>query len=167
MKVIDFEKKGNVVRFYLGEKTEEWGWTNPNYKIENSNGKEETPDWLKPCDAYWGDDWDDYPYECNAGRVYDEFIKGYLDIVLPFDAWVLEPSDDWRQSNSHFCKKDFIARKIPCIVVLAPEQTKQYYSEPTYYEALGNDKAQKIYFGDDEKDVLKIGMLLKYMRVDK
>ena len=39
MKIIDFEKKGNVVRFYLGEKTEDWGWTRSDYTI---NGK--TPD---------------------------------------------------------------------------------------------------------------------------
>ena len=32
MEVIDFERKGNVVRFYLGEKTEEWGWTNQFYQ---------------------------------------------------------------------------------------------------------------------------------------
>ena len=44
MKIIDFERKGNVIRFYLGEKTVDWGWTNPDYKDFNGN----TPDWLKP-----------------------------------------------------------------------------------------------------------------------
>ena len=52
MKIIDFERKGNVVRFYLGEKTEDWGWTRPDYK--RSDGT--TPDWLKPSDRYYGDD---------------------------------------------------------------------------------------------------------------
>ena len=47
MKIIDFDKKGNVVRFYLG--------------------KDDLND-------YWGDDWNDVPYEHNAGTVYDEFI---------------------------------------------------------------------------------------------
>ena len=42
MKIIDFDKKGNVVRFYLGP-------TNKN--------------------DYWGDDWSDKPYEENAGSV--------------------------------------------------------------------------------------------------
>lgn len=42
MQIIDMEKKGNVVRFYLGE-----------------NGKQ------------WGDDWNDAPYDCNAGTVYE------------------------------------------------------------------------------------------------
>ena len=54
MKIIDFAKKGNIVRFYLGEKTEDWGWTNPEYKDYTG----ETPSWLKPKDTYYGDDWD-------------------------------------------------------------------------------------------------------------
>lgn len=45
MKIIDFERKGNLVRFYLGDDDlEEW----------------------------YGDDWNDTPYEHNAGQVYDE-----------------------------------------------------------------------------------------------
>ena len=40
MKIIDSELKGNVVRFYLGE----------------------DPD-------FFGDDWNHYPYEDNAGPV--------------------------------------------------------------------------------------------------
>lgn len=166
MKVIDFEKKGNVIRFYLGEKTDEWGWTNPIYKIENSNGEEETPDWLEPCDTYWGDDWGDVPYECNAGRVYDEFIKAYMDIAIPFDAYVLEPCDEWGNGNSLYSKEDFIKKKAPCLVVIQPEQAKQYFGEPAYSSALGNSAAQRVYFGDDEKDAMKIGMLLKHMKVN-
>ena len=53
MQIIDFEKKGNVGRFYLGDAT-------------------------KP---YWGDDWYDRPYNTNASRVYDKFIKGHC---VPF-----------------------------------------------------------------------------------
>ena len=57
MKIIDFSKKGNVVRFYLGEDN---------------------------CKDYWGDDWNDFPYEHNAGCVYDEYIAGIVDIAFPF-----------------------------------------------------------------------------------
>ena len=33
-KIIDFEVKGNnVVRFYLGNKTDEWGWTKKSIRI--------------------------------------------------------------------------------------------------------------------------------------
>ena len=42
MKLIDFERKGNLVRLYLGD---------------DAN--------------FTGDDWDDYPYEHNASLVYD------------------------------------------------------------------------------------------------
>ena len=31
MQIIDFKRKGNVVRFYLGEKTPDWGWTKSDY----------------------------------------------------------------------------------------------------------------------------------------
>lgn len=44
MKIIDFERKGNLVRFYLGD--------------------DDLHDWS-------GDDWNDTPYEYNAGQVYE------------------------------------------------------------------------------------------------
>lgn len=37
--IIDFKRKGNMVRFYIGK-----------------NGEQ------------WGDDWNDAPYDCNADR---------------------------------------------------------------------------------------------------
>ena len=89
MKIIDFERKGNVVRFYLG--------------------KDDLEDWH-------GDDWDDAPYEYNAGRVYDEFISGHIDIAFPYSADVLEPRDGC--VNSPFCKDDMKARRVPCIIVV-------------------------------------------------
>ena len=55
----------------MGEKTADWGWTNPDYKDFKGN----TPSWLKPSETFYGDDWNDYPYEHNAGKVYDEFIN--------------------------------------------------------------------------------------------
>lgn len=64
LQIIDFERKGNLVRFYLGK-----------------NGKQ------------WGDDWNDAPYEHNAESVYDNYIKGKRDIAFPFDFMVLEPKD--------------------------------------------------------------------------
>jgi len=62
--IIDFETKGNLVRFYLGK-----------------NGKQ------------WGDDWGDKPYEHNAGRVYDEFVQDKVIVVIPFDEYLYEPHD--------------------------------------------------------------------------
>ena len=87
MKIIDFERKGNLVRFYLGD--------------------DDLAEW-------WGDDWNDTPYEHNAERVYDEYIKGYCDMMFPFDDLVLEPCCG--TCNSGWCKDDMVAQKVPCII---------------------------------------------------
>ena len=103
--IIDWERKGNLVKFYLGK-----------------NGEQ------------WGDDWNDVPWECNAGRVYDEYIEGYEIIVIPFDCHVYEP-------ERFFSKKDLINRIVPCIIA-----SKKYSN--TFQEALRDEKAKMYYFGD-------------------
>lgn len=92
MKIIDFEKKGNVVRFYLGR---------------------------SDLDEYYGDDWNDAPYDCNAGTVYDRYISGYLDVAFPFDAAVLEPCNG--AFNCCYTKEDMVAGNVPCIIVVPPK----------------------------------------------
>ena len=67
MKIIDFEPKGNAIRFYLGD---------------------------DECNDYWGDDWNDRPYEHNAGIVYDRFIKSTADVFVDLDLAVLVPEDE-------------------------------------------------------------------------
>lgn len=114
MFIIDFERKGNVIRFYLGDDKE-----------------------------YWGDDWNDSPYEHNAGIVYDEYIKGYKDIAFPFDDLVLEPCDG--TYNCSYCKDDMKKRKVPCIIVI-PKDKQDYYDSFAYY--IGMDNIKKFYFGD-------------------
>lgn len=152
MKIIDFDKKGNIVRFYLGEKTEEWGWTNPEYK----NYKGETPDWLKPQDKYYGDDWDDAPYDCNAGQVYDEFIKGHIDVAFPFDCVVFEPCDggDWN-TNCRWCKDDMRAELIPCIVAQKIFDG-DYAWKYDYNRVVARKDSAKIYFNMDEEELKKL-----------
>jgi hypothetical protein len=145
MKIIDFERKGNVVRFYLGEKTEDWGWTRSDYK--RSDGT--TPDWLKPSDSYYGDDWDDRPYEHNAGQVYEEFIKGYKDVSFDFDDLVLEPCCGAWNCNSRWCKDDMVARRVPCIIAV-PKEIHQYSWDDAFDTWAGADGIKKYYFGDDE-----------------
>lgn len=121
MKVIDFEKKGHVVRFYLG--------------------KDDLAD-------YWGDDWNDRPYECNAETVYEEFVSDYLDIAFAFDCMVLEPQDDWRnQGNSRWCKDDMRERKVPCIIIVPPDIENDTWDDSFGYW-VGNDNVKKIYFND-------------------
>ena len=132
MKIIDFERKGNVVRFYLG---------------------------ADDCNDYTGDDWNDRPYEHNAGSVYDEYVKGFMDIAFPFDYYVIEPSMDWSyRGNSPYCKDDFKARRAPCIVVVPDAMMDSYERETMWHKEeyaywLGADGVIKVYFGDDPTKV--------------
>lgn len=117
MKIIDFEKKGNVVRFYLGN---------------------------NDCEDYHGDDWNDSPYDCNAGKVYEEYIVGYRDIVFPFGYTVLEPCNDY-ETNCSWCKDDMKSCKVPCIVANNPED--DWYAD-RFGKMCADAKAVKFYFGD-------------------
>ena len=89
MFLIDFEKKGNVIRLYFGED-----------------------------DQYWGDDWDDAPYEHNAGQVYDKFVKCYTDYAFPLNYFVTEPADDYRyRGNSPYSKQSMRDERCPCLII--------------------------------------------------
>lgn len=110
--IIDFKVVGNTVRFFLGRKDFECGWINKDFIDEN--GKR--PFWLKHNDDYYGDDWDDVPYECNAGKVYDEFIIGIRDYYFDVDWIIVEPCSG--EFNSVYCKNDFKKREIPCLIVI-------------------------------------------------
>ena len=118
MKIIDFERKGNVVRFYLGD---------------------------DDCEDYWGDDWNDAPYEHNAGTVYERFIKGFRDVTFPFDTLVLEPCSG--TYNSDYSKEDMKKRNCPCIVVVPKKvHEESWHGEFAYW--VGCAEAQKFYFND-------------------
>ena len=93
-KVIDWEREGHVVRFLLGDRRKT---------------------------DYWGDDWDDAPYEYNAERVYQEYIRGEMQMVFPFNWDVLEPSDreTW---NSPWSKEDMKAGRVPCLLAVPPKR---------------------------------------------
>ena len=119
MQIIDMEKKGNVVRFYLGE-----------------NGKQ------------WGDDWDDAPYEHNAERVYEDYVKATKDIAFTYDDIVLEPCDG--VSDSHYSKQDMIKRKVPCLIVVPGELYKEdLFIYESFNHWVGADGVLKYYFGDE------------------
>lgn len=120
MQIIDFEKKGNVVRFYLGDATAH----------------------------YWGDDWNDRPYEHNAGQVYEEFIKGYKDIAFDFDDLVLEPANGAWNCNSRWSKEDMVARRVPCIIAV-PKEVHQDSWDDAFDTWAGADGIKKYYFGDE------------------
>ena len=118
--IIDFALKGNVIRFYLG-----------------TNGEQ------------WGDDWNDCPYECNAGEVYDEYVTGTVDIYVPFDCFVLEPSNGCWGGGSGFSKQDMIEGKTPCVIIVPASQAKGSYYDEDFKHCVGYKDAIKIYFGDD------------------
>ncbi len=126
IKIIDFCKKGNLLRLYLG---------------------------ADDCKNYWGDDWNDKPYEHNAGCVYDEYIEAVVDLVVTFDGAFIEPADDWAYSGSTpFSKEDFKLCKTPCILVVSQSVAEQYWSTEEYIGMIGNKDVMKIYFNDKFDD---------------
>lgn len=119
MQIIDFQKKGQSVRFFLGAN-----------KLTN----------------YYGDDWDDTPYEHNAGTVYSQYVSGYSDVTFDFDDLVLEPCDNYG-ANSSYCKDDMRERRVPCIIVVPYSLAKDSYND-TFGYWLGHEGVKKYYFGD-------------------
>lgn len=99
MKLLDLERKGNVVRFYLGvDELEKW----------------------------WGDDWDDAPYEHNAGPVYERFVLAEADAVFPFDCGlcnahdILQPGETYQHKRG-MPKEHYIKSDEPYLVALPDE----------------------------------------------
>ena len=133
LKVIDFERKGNVVRLYLGVGTD-----------------------------YWGDDWDDVPYECNAGTVYDKYVRGYVDVAFPFNMLVREPSDDWTV-NSRWSKDDMKKRKVPCIVITDDNDSW----DDNFSTAMADESSRKIYFGDTVESLMSCGGAILEASIEK
>lgn len=118
MKIIDFHKKGNVVRFFLGADDDF---------------------------DYWGDDWNDAPYDCNAGAVYSEHIIGHKDIYFPFDDLVMEPCDG--TFNCWHTKEDMKKRRTPCIIAV-PKEIHDEYWDDSFSKFVGVDGIQRFYFED-------------------
>lgn len=126
MKIIDWDRKGNVLRLYLGEDNlKKWG----------------------------GDDWNDRPYEHNAGTVYDEFVSKIVDIGFPYGYGLYEPADD--DINSGFCKDDF-KKGIPFLVIV-PE-TRDYWN--SYAKDVNREGNIPLRFGDSITEVCKYGIIL-------
>jgi len=120
LKIIDYELKGNVVRFYLGKPT---------------------------ARNYHGDDWNDKLHESNGNRVYSEYITGTAEIAFPFDALVLDPCTGEFGANCRYSKDDMKNRIVPCVTVVPPEIAKDTHMESYSYWA-GCKEALRFYFGD-------------------
>ena len=132
MKVIDIERKGNVLRIYFGK------------------------DDLK---SWYGDDWNDYPYEDNAGPVYEEFVQAYIDAYIPFDWDIVEACNYLQDEDYYFkkehCKNDFKDGIIP-FLYLVP--TNKYYDVTflTQKELQKSNKVQHICFTDTLERVREV-----------
>ena len=139
MKIIDFETWGNVVVFYLS--------------------KDDLKEW-------YGDDWDDSPYEHNAGKVYDQFIKDEIQVAFRAEILVADPT--YGTLNSGYNKFDMVSRRIPCIILVKeyPKNVEDKWNAfHTLRELITYDKSIKIYFGDSlqtlKRKIKGIGVVLK------
>lgn len=126
MKIIDFELLGNVVKFYLGKDD-----------LQN----------------FCGDDWDDAPYDCNAGDMYNKFVSGVREIAFPSNWVLLEPKDDyWHGKYCPWCKDDFVARKTPCVIAVRIKEGNYRYEVEGHFSvyAAADDpnNVVKFYIGD-------------------
>jgi len=118
MKIIDWERKGNLIKLYLGQ---------------------------DDLSFWYGDDWDDAPYQHNAGRVYDKFVSGYKIVAIPWKYNVYEIKD--LEPNIHYSKADMRNRKIP-ILIIAKENLYRTI------EVLSDPETILIFMGD-EPDILQ------------
>ena len=129
--ICDWQTKGNVVRLYCCDQD--------NY------------------DDIWGDDWNDQPYEHNAGQVYDEYVNKVIDIYFDFDVVILEADEDWTYGgNSPFSKQDFKEGKAPIFIAYWP-QKDDYWEGNEYHLLIGaknTNRILKFYMGDMIKPIL-------------
>lgn len=122
MQIIDIQKKGNVVRFFLGE-----------------NGEQ------------WGDDWDDAPYDCNAETVYSEYVKEIKDVAFPFESIVLEPCDgvtNCQYSKQDMIKRIVPC----LIVVPGELYKEDFFIHESFNHWVGADGVLRYYFGDEMEE---------------
>lgn len=133
-KILDFECFGNIVKLYLGE----------------------------TVNGIYGDDWNDIPYEHNAGTVYDKFYTDTVEIAFPLSTQVYEPCFGY--DNSPYCKNDFLFRKVPFLLF---GQLNEAWKYSDFEYLLDNvSTLNKLYIGDDWETVLvKYGNL--FTRVEE
>lgn len=122
MKILDFECFGNIVKLYLGE----------------------------TVNGIYGDDWNDIPYEHNAGTVYDKFYTDTVEISFPLSTQVYEPCFGY--DNSPYCKNDFLFRKVPFLLF---GQLNDAWKYSDFEYLLDNvSTLNKLYIGDDWETIL-------------
>lgn len=121
LKIIDFQQFGHVIKLYLGD-----------------------------CDDYWGDDWNDRPYEHNAETVYDKYVKGTIEIPIQTHIGITTPEDDYvYRGNSPFSKEDF-KNGIPFMVI--GEETNWSFD---YHIEVARPQNVVLHYNDPINEVLE------------
>lgn len=124
--ICDWKTKGNLVRLYCCDEDQY-------------------------CDV-WGDDWDDVPYEHNAGQVYDRYVSCIIDLYFGWDIVILEAENDWEYNgNSPFSKQMFKDGKAPIFIAYRPHKN-DYWDGSEYHQLIGGKNTNRIfkfYMGDN------------------
>lgn len=110
----------------------------------------------KDCTDYWGDDWNDKPYEHNAGEVYDEFVERTVDFNIPFGCRAYMPCDG--EYNSRWSKEDFKNMVTPILIVVPKSiADKEMYawSNDDYKSWVGTKGVVRFYLEDSKEDFIK------------
>lgn len=69
----------------------------------------------------WGDDWNDVPFEHNAGIVYDKFVTHKLHVLVREDVVVSSATDDY--INSPWSVQTLMEQKKPLFNFTLGEQS--------------------------------------------
>lgn len=128
MKIIDFFRDGNIIRLYYGD---------------------------DDCSDYWGDDWDNVPYEHNAGGVYSRYIKGFAEFAFPLDFVITEPRDGY--DNSPYSKESMKNREVPCITIYNGNKLNIYFeddTDSTFKAISGFGGVQLVSYDNEENSII-------------
>lgn len=126
--IIDFYCKGNVVKLYLGK-----------------NGTQT------------GEYWNYKDYKAMAGPVESQYIKSIVDLYIPFDDTILEPSQCYDDHDIAYRKDDMKEKTIPCLIIVPAKTYCDYYCCTDFELYRTEPTAIKLYFGDvimNELDVI-------------
>lgn len=92
MKVIDIQRKGNLLRFCLGD---------------------------DDCNDYYGDDWNDAPWQDNAGSVYSQFVRKVIDVVFNWKYGI----EDSYNTEYGYCTMEDIKAGLPYYFITIDEDS--------------------------------------------
>lgn len=96
-------------------------------------------------EKWWGDDWDDCPYEHNAGEVYLKFVTHVIDVALPASVVALEPATG--ELNSSWAKENMQNRMV-CMVAVTGDGDRWGRLPECFKDVQGTDKTHRIFMGD-------------------